>query len=284
DGAFTITGTTEPGARVVSSTGQSAVGGADGRFTLQGVISGSGEDVLITATDAAGNATTEGMTMVRAGGGGGDFGGGGGGGGGAAPRDPAAEDGKAPSAGWTNPFTDVNKSDWYYGDVEFVLANGLFVGTSATSFSPRLPMTRGMIVTVLGRLAKIDTGQYAGDSFDDVAADKYYAAFVRWAKESGIVSGVGGNLFAPDSDITRQDMAVILCRYARFMGIELPKKEEKRAFADEARIAGYASEAVYAMREAGIITGKPGNLADPQGKATRAEVAAMFHRFVEATK
>ncbi|MDR2132688.1 MAG: S-layer homology domain-containing protein [Clostridiales Family XIII bacterium] len=283
NGSFTITGSTEPGARVVSGTGHSAVGGADGRFTLQGVISGSVEDVFITATDAAGNATTECVTMTYVAGpssppGGGD--------GGAipVPDDKKPKENETPPANLADAFTDVNKSDWYYGDVEFVLANGLFVGTSATSFGPRLPMTRGMLVTVLGRLAGVDASEYARSGFDDVTEDKYYAAFVSWAKENGIVSGVGGNLFAPDGDVSRQDMAVILYRYARFMGMELPKKEERQPFADEAGIAGYALDAMYAMREAGVVTGKPGNLADPRGKATRAEVAAMFHRFVEATK
>jgi uncharacterized repeat protein (TIGR02543 family) len=192
------------------------------------------------------------------------------------------EDGEPPLGAWTNPFADVKESDWFYGDVQYAYLNGLFNGTSATTFSPQMPMTRGMLVTVLGRLAGVDVSKYTASSFDDVATDQYYAAYVEWAKENGIVAGIGDNLFAPDADITRQDMAVILYRYAQFMDIDLPKKKELLPFADDADVASYAEEALYAMQEAGIISGKPGNLADPKGKTMRAEVAAMLHRFAEA--
>jgi hypothetical protein len=181
-----------------------------------------------------------------------------------------------------NPFADVKADDWFSGDVGFAYTHGLFVGTSATTFSPQTPMTRGMLVTVLGRLAGADTSRYATSSFGDVAEEQYYAAFVEWAKQNGIVSGVGGNLFAPDRDVTRQDMAVILYRYARFMDIDLPKTKESALFSDDADISGYAREALYAMQQAGVISGKPGNTADPKGSATRAEVAAVLKRFMEA--
>ncbi|MDF2921551.1 MAG: hypothetical protein K0R57_465 [Paenibacillaceae bacterium] len=189
-----------------------------------------------------------------------------------------------PQAEGVNPFQDVDKSAWYYGDVQYAYQKALFTGTSAATFSPDMPMTRGMLVTVLGRLAGVDTGKYPASSFDDVAVSRYYAAFVAWAKENGIVAGIDSNLFAPDADITRQDMAVILYRYMLFMNTGLPKVKEWLAFADDDHIAGYAREALYAMQQAGIIDGKPGNLADPQGQATRAEVAAMLHRFSEAIK
>ncbi|MDR1558495.1 MAG: S-layer homology domain-containing protein [Clostridiales bacterium] len=97
-----------------------------------------------------------------------------------------------------------------------------------------------------------------------------------------LVYGVGDNKFNPDAPVTRQDLAAILYRYTRFMHIDLPKKKERLPFADDANIASYAREALYAMQEAGIIYGKPGGLADPRGQATRAEAASMLHRFVEA--
>ena len=185
---------------------------------------------------------------------------------------------------WVNPFTDVFEGDWFYDDVKFVHQNGLFAGTSANTFSPQMPMTRGMVVTVLGRLAVIDIADYSGVSFDDVDTAQWYAPYVKWAAELGIVSGVGNNNYAPDANISRQDLAVILYNYAVKMGITLPETETATDFDDNSDIADYAAAAVTAMQKAGIINGKPGNLFDPTGIATRAEVAAMLHRFVEAVQ
>ena len=186
--------------------------------------------------------------------------------------------------GWVNPFIDVNESHWFYSDVKYAHQNGLFSGTSANTFSPSMPMTRGMVVTVLGRLAGIDAADYSGASFDDVETSQWYAPYVKWAAEMGIVNGVGNNNFAPDANISRQDLAVILYNYANKMGIILPEVKAANTFDDEANISGYAVEAVAAMQKAGIISGKPGNLFDAKGIATRAEVAAMLHRFGEAVK
>ena len=191
---------------------------------------------------------------------------------------------KTPETPWENSFIDVFENDWFYGDVKDVHQNGLFAGTSANTFSPQMPMTRGMVVTVLGRLAGIDISDYSGVSFDDVDTAQWYAPYIKWAAEMGIVSGVGNNNYAPDADISRQDLAVILYRYAEVMGITLPETETAADFADGSDIAGYATAAVAAMQKAGIISGKPGNVFDPQGIATRAEVAAMLHRFCEAVK
>jgi len=185
---------------------------------------------------------------------------------------------------WENPFTDVFESDWFYNDVKYTHQNGLFAGTGANTFSPQMPMTRGMVVTVLGRLAGIDIADYIGNSFDDVDTSQYYTPYVKWAVEMGIVSGVGNNNYAPDADISRQDLAVILYIYAVKMGIALPETETAADFDDGSDIASYAAAAVEAMQKTGIISGKPGNVFDPQGIATRAEVAAMLHRFVEAVK
>jgi hypothetical protein len=96
------------------------------------------------------------------------------------------------------------------------------------------------------------------------------------------VNGVGNNNFAPDASVTRQDLAVILYNYIRFADKDLPKKREYEKFADDADIAAYAREAVDALYRSGVISGKPGNLFDPKGTATRAEVAAMLHRFIIA--
>jgi hypothetical protein len=181
-----------------------------------------------------------------------------------------------------NPFADVKAGAWFFDDVGFAYTHGLFAGTGATSFSPNTSMTRGMIVTVLGRLHGIDTSEFTGSTFSDVDAAAYYAAYVEWARTVGVVSGVGNNNFAPDAPITRQDLAVILYNYIRFADKDLPKKREYEKFADDAYIAPYAREAVDALYRSGVISGKPGNLFDPQGTATRAEVAAMLHRFIIA--
>ena len=179
-----------------------------------------------------------------------------------------------------NPFADVKADDWFFEDVGFAYSHGLFAGTGAAAFSPRAPMTRGMLVTVLGRLHGIDTSGFAGGTFSDVDAATYYAAYVEWARAAGVVSGVGDNKFAPDTPISRQDLAVILYNYIQFAEKDLPKKREYEEFLDDADIASYASDAVNALYMADVIRGKPGNLFDPKGEATRAEVAAMLHRFI----
>jgi hypothetical protein len=178
---------------------------------------------------------------------------------------------------WINPFTDVKEGDWYYGDVEYAAVNGLFEGTSATTFSPNTPMTRGMLVTVLYRLHGSAAGS-SGNPFSDVPGGQYYTDAVLWAAANGIVEGYDGK-FSPNAPITRQDMAVILLRYAEYAGKQFPVTLQYVTFADDASIADYAANAVKTLYCGGIISGKPGNIFDPKGNATRAEVAAVLHRF-----
>ncbi|MDR2087729.1 MAG: S-layer homology domain-containing protein [Clostridiales Family XIII bacterium] len=180
-------------------------------------------------------------------------------------------------------FDDVRAGDWFYDDVARVCESGLMNGTSAALFSPHAPMTRGMLVTVLGRFCGADESVYAVSGFGDVPAGRYYTAYVAWAAENGIVAGVGGGAFAPNAHISRQDLATLLLRCADFTGRELPAARSGVAFADAARTAGYARAAVNALAAAGIVNGKSGGNFDPQGRATRAEVAAILHRFIKAT-
>jgi hypothetical protein len=154
-------------------------------------------------------------------------------------------------------------------------------GTAADKFSPNAHATRGMIVTMLFRLAAPAKGADTTD-FTDVPLDKYYSDAVAWAAENEIVGGIGGGRFAPDDNITRQDLAVILTRYAEYQGFTLAAAREYAAFSDDSTVSDYARAAVEACYRAGIISGKPGNLFDPKGEATRAEVAAMLHRFALA--
>ena len=183
---------------------------------------------------------------------------------------------------WKNPFADIHEGQWFYNDVAFVHQNGLFVGTSAMIFDPHLPMTRGMVVTVLGRLAGIDIKEYGTASFDDVNLSMWYAPYVKWAAEMGIVKGVGNNSFAPDANITRQDLAVLLYNYAQKTGATLPETNELAVFSDAAEISDYATKAIESMQKAGIIRGLPDGSYAPESNASRAEVAAVLNRFVNA--
>lgn len=177
-------------------------------------------------------------------------------------------------------FTDT-ADHWAKDDIDFVTARGLLSGTGNNQFSPNTDMTRGMFVTALGRLAGIDPAGYKTGKFTDVKAEAYYAPYVNWAAEKGIVSGTTATTFTPDNAVTRQEMAVIMANYAKALGYTVPKTREAVTFADNSSIASWAKDAAKAMQMAGIIGGKDGNRFDPTGNATRAEVAAVLHRYVE---
>lgn len=189
-----------------------------------------------------------------------------------------AVDPNNPLAGWQNPFIDVKEDDWFYGDVVYAQRNGLFAGTGANTFSPNASMTRAMMATVLWRMAGCPSAD--GTSFTDVAGGLWYSEAVAWAKANNIVSGIGGGLFDPDAAITREQLAAILYRYEQFTGKIPANLVADREMADADTISDYAKNAVQVLVAQGIIGGKPGNIFDPQGTATRAEVAAMLHRFI----
>jgi hypothetical protein len=178
------------------------------------------------------------------------------------------------------PFDDTPTTAWYYADIAWAYQQGLMVGTNALEFSPNIPMTRGMLVTVLHRLAGQPTANLLS-AFSDVAVGSWYAQAIAWAHENGIVSGVGDNQFAPNDSITREQAAVILLNYADFSGIAPQGDWAVRLdFEDVDQISDWAVKgAMYAYLK-GLIGGKPGKLFDPQGFATRAEVSAILHRFV----
>ena len=185
--------------------------------------------------------------------------------------------------GYKNPapaFTDIT-GHWAADNILFVASRGLLSGTSDTTFSPNTGMTRGMFVTALGRLAGINPDSYKTGKFTDVKADAYYAPYVNWAAQTGIVTGVTATTFAPDTNINREQMAVIMANYAKKLGYDLPQTLKAVTFADNANISSWAKDAVRAMQQAGILAGKNGNKFDPKGTATRAEVATVLRRFVE---
>ena len=177
-------------------------------------------------------------------------------------------------------FTDIN-GHWAKEHILFTVSRGLFSGTSETTFSPNTTLTRGMFVTALGRLAGINPVDYQTRKFTDVKADAYYAPYVNWAAKTGIADGTTSTTFAPDSNITREQMAVIMKNYADKMGYSIPKTLEAVTFTDNAQISSWAKDAVKAMQQAGVLSGKKNNRFDPQGNATRAEAATVLHRFVE---
>ncbi|MDD4389263.1 MAG: S-layer homology domain-containing protein [Eubacteriales bacterium] len=177
-------------------------------------------------------------------------------------------------------FTDIN-GHWAKDDILFVANRGLMTGTGATTFSPNGSMTRGMFVTALGRLADADISIYKQSSFTDVKADAYYRGYIEWGVKNNILVGIGGGKFDPDGLVTREQMAVIMDRYATAIGFKLPEVHAQNTFADNTKIGAWAAPSVKRIQMAGIIQGKGNNLYDPQGTATRAEVSAVMRRFVE---
>ena len=179
-----------------------------------------------------------------------------------------------------NPFTDVSEKDWFYGDVMFVYENGLMLGTSKTLFSPHGTATRGMMATILWRMegSPVPKGK---NSFTDVEDGKWYADAITWTAENGIFAGYGKDKFGPDDPITREQLAAIFYRYADYKGYDLTVKGNLDKFKDADKITDYAKTAMQWAVGSGLVKGKSGNLLDPQGTATRAEIAAMLHRFIE---
>ena len=186
---------------------------------------------------------------------------------------------KNPNTG-ANPFTDVSEKDWFYGDVMFVYENGLMLGTSKTLFSPHGTATRGMMATILWRMEGSPAPK-GKNSFTDVEAGKWYADAITWTAENGIFAGYGKDKFGPDDPITREQLAAIFYRYADYKGYNLTVKGNLDKFKDADKVTDYAKTAMQWAVGSGLMKGKSGNLLDPQGTATRAEIAAMLHRFIE---
>ena len=180
---------------------------------------------------------------------------------------------------WENPFTDVAEGDWFYDAVKYVHENEMMVGTSDALFGPDDTTTRAMIVTILYRLEGSPAA--AGSSFADVAADAYYADAVAWAAQNGIVMGYSDTQFAPDDNITREQMASILYRYASYKGYDVSAQSELAGYTDISAISDYALTAMKWANGSGLINGRTDTTIEPQESASRAEVAAILMRFCE---
>lgn len=177
------------------------------------------------------------------------------------------------------PFTDVKPSDWYYSAVRYARANNFFNGITATTFGANGTLTRGMFVTVLGRMAGVDTADYPGDSgFGDVKNSSYCAPYVQWAAKYGVTSGAGNGLFLPDATVTRQQMAAFLVRYFDAFQVNYDTGENITTLPDDLdKVAPYARDAVTKLWKQGLLNGN-GVSFDPEGNATRAQTAVICMR------
>lgn len=181
------------------------------------------------------------------------------------------------------PFTDVVAGTWYYGAAAYAYNNGLFAGMTPTTFAPNATMTRAMLVSVLWRLAG-EPAPKAPNTFVDVPDGAWYTDAVTWAAENGVVSGIGGSRFDPSGFVTREQTAEILYNYAHSKGYDVSARADLTTFPDAASVSGWAEEALSWANAAGLINGtvRDGQtILDPQGSASRAQVAMILMNYVE---
>ena len=176
----------------------------------------------------------------------------------------------------TLPFIDVHPSDWFYDPVCFVYSQGLMTGTSATTFEPNTHLTRAMLVAVLHRLEGSPAAS-AGD-FTDVSDGDWYAQAVNWAASVGVVNGFDDGSFQPNTAITREQLAAILCNYAQYKGFDTSASGDLSTYSDAASVSDWAKESVEWAVGSGLIGGYEDSTLRPQGTTTRAEVASVLQR------
>lgn len=176
-------------------------------------------------------------------------------------------------------FTDVNEHNWYYNAVSYVTANGLFSGTTDKTFSPNRPMTRGMLVTVLGRNSKVNVADYQGNTvFRDVNSREYYAPYINWSHANDIVSGLGHDLFGPERLITREQVAAILYRYAKSINYDTTiNNDDFYNFNDFDKTDDYAVEPLRWAVSCKFINGDSDGNLNPLGYSSRAMVAQILY-------
>lgn len=179
------------------------------------------------------------------------------------------------------PFTDVKETDWFYEAVKYAYEQGLMEGTAANTFAPLATTSRGMMVTLLWRLAGEPQVDYAM-TFGDVESGSWYTEAVRWAASEQIVGGYSDTVFAPGDAITREQLAAILYRYAEYAQRDTSARGDLSGYTDGAQVSSWARDAVEWAAGTGLLTGKGAGVLDPGGTATRAEVATMLMRFVTA--
>ena len=181
------------------------------------------------------------------------------------------------------PFDDINMSDWYYSSVKYTYQNGMISGATDTEFRPSAKITRGMIVTILWRME--GSPKVTGiEDFTDVKGQYYYDA-VRWAAKKGIVNGYGDGRFGPNANITREQLATILCNYAKYKGKNTKVTVDTGKYKDWYKVSSFAKPAAQWAIKTGVITGKEnGTKVDPLGTATRGEAAVMLYNYCTKIK
>lgn len=176
-----------------------------------------------------------------------------------------------------NPFIDVFETSWFYKAVKYVFEHGLFAGMTPTTFEPQTPMTRGMFVTVLGRMANASVDNNMKTQFADVPIGRYYTGYVGWAGENGIIYGFTATSFQPNTLVSREQMVLIMYNYAQFAGIDVSNVDRTamNTFPDAEKVSGWATDAMAWAVNVGLISGSDGYL-NPKGNATRAETAQIL--------
>ena len=243
------------------------------------IIAEGGKVVKQQGATLTNNGTVEGSITE------GSSGGSGGGGGGSSignqdkdtDKDPDKKDDVVKS---NNPFADIKNDQWFYDDVMFVYEKGLMNGASDNKFDPSGTATRGMLATILWRQAGSPAAE-GKNSYNDVPAGRYYTDAIRWATEKGVYTGFGGGVFRPDEQITREQLAAVLYRYAKFQGADVSKTGDIAGFSDAGKVSAWAQEPLKWAVGNGIVNGQGNNTLSPQGMAQRADIAAMLHRFLD---
>lgn len=176
-------------------------------------------------------------------------------------------------------YTDLDRNGWYHEYVDWVLKNGVMNGVGGGLFEPNGETTRAMLVMVLYRMAGAPDVAGRESSFTDVSADSWYGAAVIWASENGIVNGVGGGLFDPDASLTREQMAMMLYRFAGYLGSDTEKRADLSAYGDADAVSAFAQDAMAWAVAEGLVNGRSAAELAPKAGATRAELATILFRF-----
>ena len=177
------------------------------------------------------------------------------------------------------PFVDVHANDWFFDPVCYVYRQGLMTGTSATTFAPDATTTRAMIVSILARQENVTSAEEAG--FTDVDENDWFATAVNWAAREGIVAGFEDESFRPNEAITREQLAAILCNYSAWKGEDTSARADLSRYSDAAEISSWATDVMRWAVAEGLISGMTADELQPQGNATRAQVAAILQRYLE---
>lgn len=183
-----------------------------------------------------------------------------------------------PSTSVADIFDDIQPGAWYEDAVQFAYDEGIMTGTSKTTFEPNTTTTRGMIVSILHRLE--GNPVVTEEAFSDVSADDWYGKAVAWASSEGIVGGYGDGTFQPNKAITREEMASILYRYAQYKDQDVSARADLTKYTDADQVGAWAEEVMQWANAEGLINGMTEDTLVPQGNATRAQVAAMFQRYL----